>query len=58
MFMDFDVRGQQGMEYFTGRSIIMDNVHIFWPEAIVLSQKHLNDELVYNKHATFLFTRH
>ncbi len=30
MSVDFDVRGQQGMDFFTGGSVIMD-----WPEATV-----------------------
>ncbi len=35
MPMDFDVRGQQGMDYFTGGSVIMVYGLIFWPEAKV-----------------------
>ncbi len=33
--VDFDVRGQEGMDVFIGGSIIMDN-GMFWPEALVL----------------------
>ncbi len=34
MNMEFDVRGQKGMDFFTGVSIIMDYGLIFWPEAV------------------------
>ncbi len=37
MWVDFDVRGQQEMEFFTGRSIIMDYGQVFWPEAMILN---------------------
>ncbi len=33
MWVDFDVRGKQGMDVFTGWSIIMD--YIFWLETTV-----------------------
>ncbi len=35
MIVDFDVRGQQRMDFFTVWSIIMDYELIFWPEAMV-----------------------
>ncbi len=35
MWVDFDVRGQQEMDFFTGRSIIMDYGQVFWPEAMI-----------------------
>ncbi len=35
MWVDFDVRGQQGMDVFTGGSVIMDYGCIFWPEVTV-----------------------
>ncbi len=37
MWVDFDVRGQQEMDFFTGGKVIMDYELIFWPEAIVWS---------------------
>ncbi len=33
--MDCDMGGQQGMDFFSGGSIIMDYGLLFWPEAIV-----------------------
>ncbi len=35
MLVDFDVRGQKGMDFFTGGSVIMDYGLVFWPEATV-----------------------
>ncbi len=35
MSVDFDVREQQEMDFFTGGSIIMDYGLVFWPEAMV-----------------------
>ncbi len=35
MTLDFDVSGQQGMGFFTGWSVIMDYLLIFWPEMVV-----------------------
>ncbi len=35
MSVDFDVRGQQGMDIFTGGSVIMDYGLQFWPEEIL-----------------------
>ncbi len=35
MFVDFDVRGQQWMDRFTGGSIINDYGLVFCPEAMV-----------------------
>ncbi len=34
-WINFDVRGQQGMSFLTGGSVIMDYGLIFWPEAMV-----------------------
>ncbi len=34
MLVDFDVRGQQGMDFFKGGSVIMDYRLVFWPEAM------------------------
>ncbi len=31
--VDFDVRGQQGMDFFTGGNVIMD--YVFWREVTV-----------------------
>ncbi len=31
MLLDFNVRGQQGMDLFTGGSVIMDYGLKFWP---------------------------
>ncbi len=33
--MDFDVRGQQVLAFFTGGSIIMDYELVFFPEATI-----------------------
>ncbi len=33
MLVDFDVREQQGMDFFT--AVIMDYGQVFWPEVIV-----------------------
>ncbi len=35
MLVDFDVRGQQGMDFITGGSIVMDYGLIFCPEVTV-----------------------
>ncbi len=35
MWVDFDVIGQQGMDLFSGGSIIIDYGHVFWPEVYV-----------------------
>ncbi len=35
ILVDFDVRGQQGMDFCIGGSIIMDYVQVFCPEAVV-----------------------
>ncbi len=35
MLVDFDVRVQQEMDFFTGGSAIMDYGLIVWPEATV-----------------------
>ncbi len=35
MWVDFDVKGQQEMDFFTGGSAIMDYGLIFWPEVTV-----------------------
>ncbi len=35
MSVNFEVRGQQGMDFFTGGSVIMDYGPGFWSEAIV-----------------------
>ncbi len=37
MPVDFDVRGQQGMDFFTGGSIIMDYGLLLQPDATVKS---------------------
>ncbi len=40
MSVDFDVREQQGMDFFTGGSIIMNYglwIMLFWPEVTVES---------------------
>ncbi len=37
MSVDFDVRGQQGMDFFTGGSIIMDYGLVFGSEAMIWS---------------------
>jgi len=34
--IEFDVKAQQGMDFFTGGSIIMDYGLIFWLEALDL----------------------
>ncbi len=42
MSVDFDVREQQGMDFFSGGSIIMDYglwIMLFWPEVTVESLK-------------------
>ncbi len=57
MSVDFEVRGQQGMDFFTGESIIMDYGLEFWPETMVLKLKHPKDGFVYYKHKAFCFTR-
>ncbi len=33
--VDFDVMKQQGMDFFTVGSVIMDNGLVFWPEVMV-----------------------
>ncbi len=38
--------GQQGMDFFTGGSIIMDYGHIFWPWSDSLKLKCLNNRFV------------
>ncbi len=35
MLVDFDVRGQQGMDFFTGGSAIMEYVVVFWPVIVM-----------------------
>ncbi len=35
MFVDFYVRGQQGMEFVTGWIVIMDYELVFWTETMV-----------------------
>ncbi len=35
ILVDLDVRGQQGMDFCIGGSIIMDYVQVFCPEAVV-----------------------
>ncbi len=35
MLVDFDVRGQQEKDVFTGGSIIIDYGLIFWPEVML-----------------------
>ncbi len=35
MFVDFNVRGQKKMDFFTGGSFIMDYELKFWPEATI-----------------------
>ncbi len=37
ILVDFDVRRQQGKDFFTGENIIMDYRPVFWPEAMVLT---------------------
>ncbi len=32
MLVDFDVRGQQKMDFFTGASVIIDYGQVFWLE--------------------------
>ncbi len=49
--MDFDVRGQHGMDFFTRGNDIMDYGLVFHPEV-------KNDGLVAYKHTDFHFTRH
>ncbi len=35
MFVDFDMREQQGMDFSTRRSAIMDYGLVFWPDVMV-----------------------
>ncbi len=35
MLVDFEVRGRQGMGFFTGGSIIMNYGLVFWSEAMI-----------------------
>ncbi len=35
MLVDFDLRGQQGMDFYTSGRIIMDYGQVFWPEVTV-----------------------
>ncbi len=35
MLVDLDVRGQQGKDFFTGGSVIMDSGLVFWPKVTV-----------------------
>ncbi len=43
MLVDFDVRAQQEIDFFTGGSVIMDYRFIFWPESNSLQLKCLDD---------------
>ncbi len=45
MWVDVDVRGQQEMGFFTGRSIIVDYGQVFWPEAMILNYNLKGDEI-------------
>ncbi len=51
MWVNFDVRGQQGMDFITGGSVIMDYGLVFWPEVT----KKLIDLFI--KNTDFSFTR-
>ncbi len=53
MFVDFEVRGQQGMD-ITGESMIFDIL----ARSNNLKVKHLNDGFISYQHAAFHFTRH
>ncbi len=55
--VDFDVKGQQGMDFFTGGNIIMDYGLVFWPELEKVKMPYLMYEFVSYKHAAFHFTR-
>ncbi len=50
MSVDFAVTGQQGMDSFTGGSVIMDSGLFWW-------FKQLNNIFVSYKHMVFHFTR-
>ncbi len=57
--VDFDVRGQQGTDFFTGRSVIIDYGLVFCPEAKqILQQKFINEGFASYKCAAFCFTRY
>ncbi len=45
--MDFDVREEREMEFFTGGSINMDYGRVFFTRSNGLKLKHLNDGFVY-----------
>ncbi len=51
MLVDFDVRGQRGMDFFTGGSIIIMDI------MAGLKLKLFNDGFVSHKHAAFYFTK-
>ncbi len=50
---DFEVRGQQEIDFFTGGSIIMD-----YGQKQHFEVKHHNDGFVSYKHAAFYVTRY
>ncbi len=50
MLVDFDVREQQEMHFFTGGSIFMDVMDVILNRSGVLKLKYLNGGFVYNKH--------
>ncbi len=48
MLVDLDVRGQQGISFFNGGSVIMDYKLVFWPEVMVC----LWQKLIFSFHKT------
>ncbi len=58
MSVDFGVRGQKGVDVFTGGSVFMDYKLVFFARSNGLKLKCPNDGLVFfYKHTAFCFTR-